>query len=547
MSGVGYRIHDSVGEVVPFNAKYGYPTQASKAWKSLAKLSPRNQGRWRIQANGSGSSARIDIDFPAQGYMNPQNSILYMDVALHSKNTDGALRLQNNAQACITRARWYYGSQPGEELREYGGLVRLITEGALAGNPYSMNQTAILEGIGGLSMVAKTGVVASGVVSDTEAAKVGSSLANARVTCIQAAGVSTGKYAPAGTVPVAASCVTDDRTRRYGLQPMFGLFQQGKLIPLKWMATQFRIELDLAPFLEVVAGEGYDPQEDYYEVSNVQYLIEIQEFDESYDKAIMAGLENEGLPIHFGSWNVYTNAPVAGDRQTVNIPERNRSLKALFHVLKPPVGVCSFFQDDTATPPKYEQKAGVSVPWDSHAMLQSSNGMTPTKYLGMPDPTGWVAEFQWRIGGKYYPGAPVNGGLTLANGGAEAYFEFAKAMNTVGNFNLSTVMTPNRWAPVGSDGLGISTVCDHDGLHTKDPNYALHFHGPTAFAIAANLETSNGAEISGLNGEEQNDIALTITYGPPGSTQCTQARYHTYVYYDNLMILRMNNIVEFIK
>jgi hypothetical protein len=535
-------IHESVPQIVPFNANYKYPTQASKAWKQLAKLVPKNTGKWAVNANGSGGSARIDLEFPAQGYMNAQNSVLFMDVKIHSKNSNAALRIQNNVQSLITRARWYYGSQPGEELREYAGLVRFVTEGAQAGTPYAMNQTAIMEGIGGLTMVTKTGTVASGLVSDTSTAVC--TLGNARLASIQAAGVSTGRYSAGGALPVTASCVTGDNVRRYGFQPMFGLFQQGKLIPLKMMASQLRMELDLAPFQEAISGEGYDPQEDYYEVSNVEFLMEIQEFDESYDIAIMEGLEKQGIPIHFGSWNTYTGNPAAGDRQTLQIPERNRSIKALFTVQKPPVGVCSY---DAGDGTQYQQKAGVSVPWDSNALVQSSYGMDAGKYLLTPDPRGWVSAFQWRIGGKYYPGSPVNGGSSMANGGTEAYFEFAKAMNTVGNFNLSTALTPNRWAPVGSDGMGISTVCDHNGLHTSDPNYALHFHGPTCFVIAANLETSNGAEISGLNGEEQNDISLTINYGPTGSTQCTQARYHTYVYFDNLMILRSNNLVEFIK
>lgn len=55
-----------MGEVVPFHARYQYPTQANRTWKSNIKIPPKNGG----QPFKSGyQSAPIRIEFPAQVFI----------------------------------------------------------------------------------------------------------------------------------------------------------------------------------------------------------------------------------------------------------------------------------------------------------------------------------------------------------------------------------------------------------------------------------------------------------------------------------------------
>lgn len=160
---------------------------------------------------------------------------------------------------------------------------------------------------------------------------------------------------------------------------------------------------------------------------------------------------------------------------------------------------------------------------------------------------GWVASYQWRIGGKYYPSQAVQcGDMSKSNGGVEAYQEYAKALNIVGDYRLSTALNPNRWCRMNGDGTNLSNMADWYGFESIYGKYGATFQsGPSCFVIAGDFETSDGNEVSGLNGEEQNDIALMINYG--GGPQNPSFTYNVFVHYDTLLILKDNNLVELIK
>lgn len=157
--------------------------------------------------------------------------------------------------------------------------------------------------------------------------------------------------------------------------------------------------------------------------------------------------------------------------------------------------------------------------YDSGATVFDSNVTTQST----------LQNFQFRIGGRYFPAAPVqcstDTGSTISNGGAEAYLELAKAINVVGDYRLSAPVNTNRWAlPAGLLG---STPVLHDTDYTTsirdftaggrpnllvitggDPAAATSYStagsvGSQCFCMATALETTNGIEISGLNAEEQ--------------------------------------------
>jgi hypothetical protein len=265
-----YKLHDGVGEVVPWSAKYSYPTQASRAWKTVVKVTPKNGAEFVGRA---GTTIRFEL--PAQSYLNTRNTGLQFDVALKCGTADANARFQNNIQSIIRRARIYYGSLVLEDLRSYNVLMRVLTEGAANSPNLSIDQSSICEGIGG-------------------ATNFGATIDNARLLAIQGS-----KLADARADAKAPSTYTDgDGTvsqRRYHVQLGFGLTQQAKLLPLKWMASQVAIELELADYVECVAQEKpYNPLTDSYTLTNMHMLLELQEFDGAYDETFLEGLRSPG-------------------------------------------------------------------------------------------------------------------------------------------------------------------------------------------------------------------------------------------------------------
>ncbi|KAI8995093.1 hypothetical protein BC832DRAFT_608452 [Gaertneriomyces semiglobifer] len=512
-----YKMHDSVGEVVPWNAKYSYPTQASRSWKSEVKVPPKNGGTFT-----SGSSNLIRFELPAQGYLNTRHSGFIFDVTLNKSLANS--RLQNGAASIIKRARLLYGSLVLEDIREYSQIVRMLSEGATNNVTGMSDQASVIEGVGGLTLVSE----ADDPEDPTNRRQ---RFYNSRVIDIQTGGP-TPDLAAKGIVSSA-------NPRRYQVQFLFGLFQQNKLLPLKWMASQLAIEIELAPYAEACCDEGGldDTANRSYTVHNLNLLLELLEFDGSYDQAFLEGLRGDGVPIKFASWNTHINTPTGADRVTINIPERSRSIKALFNVLVP----------------RPQASTALKMAFDSQAMLTSCHTSD-----NLPDGSGvyigWPTEFQWRIGGKYHPAQAVqcasmtdagndNGWRSArSNGGAEAYFEFAKALNIVSDYRLSTPINSNRWLR----GDGVSLALDWQGANAvtlgSDVGVRWGDDGPSAFVIAASTETSDGSEISGLNGEEQNDISLMITYSHP---QDGKAAWYTFTYYDALLVLRSNDAPSF--
>lgn len=78
--------------VVPFNARYAFPSQANKAIKMTPRIPPKNQGEF-----SPGNVIRLE--FPAQGYVNPGKTTLEFDVQLiytPATNESSAVRFQNN-------------------------------------------------------------------------------------------------------------------------------------------------------------------------------------------------------------------------------------------------------------------------------------------------------------------------------------------------------------------------------------------------------------------------------------------------------------------
>lgn len=546
--------------VVPWNARYSFPAQANKAVKITARIPPKN-GAVFLPGNV------IRTEWPAQGFVNPINTTFEFDVTLYSYGDAtnvpyDVVRFQNNIQSIFNRIRIMYGATPLEDIINYNTVVRALTEWTATNQCGTMDQTAISEGIGGYSPgagVATNAAVTTGFV-------------NTRQSFIQGidrtVSTTTGNPNGVGIVPnttvgsglpaVATNQVAC--TRRYQVNLALGLLTQDKLLPTKFMASQLAIEFTLeqpsqciiafttgAPNAGPLTGAlpGTAPT---YGVTNFNMITEILEFDSSYDAMFIKGLEDGGVPLKFSSWHTFIFSTASSANVNLQIQERSRSVKALFTV---------------------QRRNPSSFGSDSHALLFD------TAVYGAGGTT--MQNYQYRVGGRFFPAQPVqlstNIGTSVCNGGAEAFVELQKALNVVGDYRLSTSVNPLRWAvppastalapTVATGGLStsyseldfvpVSTGYTANGNPTWAPKTVIGNTagvpfvgnmGSNCYTSAIDLETSNGIEISGLNAEEQSDIAFLANWS---AAQASGFSLEVYTYYDAMIILRPNNVLELVQ
>ena len=509
--------------VVPWNARYGYPGQALPAVKTTPRISPKNG------ADFSPGNV-IRLEFPAQGYLNPRNTTLSFDVVMNYTSVgtvaDAFIRFQNNIQTLFQRVRLMYGSTPLEDIIDYNVITRCLTEWtASAGS----DQLSINDGIG----YTHSGPVGSG---STHAVPL-----NTRSGIIQ--GVSfvadAANAVNFGVVPNQAGTTSGGTgslpVRRYTVQLNLGLLNQDKLIPIKFMASQLAIEITLAPAESCLFTfqQGVEPtaaitngySTGTYEVRNVTLVPEILEFDAAYDAIFLKGLKEGGVPIKFQTWHTFNFGLQAQTSVNVQIQERARSVKSIFVVQR-------------SAPDTFRTDAG--------ATFYHTNT------------SGTLQQYQFRIGGRYYPAAPVQCANTTSsstsNGASEAYAELGKALHTLGDYRLSTALNTARWGypttlvlDAALDGVkGIKNI--NSSIVTSQTRTAacangLHFFSQ-AFAMAVSLETTDGAEISGLNAEEQSDIILQAQWS---ATQTAGNALQAFTYFDAMLVIRENNVVELIQ
>ncbi len=252
----------------------------------------------------------------------------------------------------------------------------------------------------------------------------------------------------------------------------------------------------------------------------------------------LKGLREGGVPIKCSSWHTYQFS-LTGANVNLLIQERSRSVKSIFAVQKYPTK--DFARDNGAT--FYDT---------------TTNG------------AGTLQNYQYRIGGRYFPASPVqtsNVGGSWSNGAAEAKLELDKALNVIGDYRLSSNVNQNTWGLQGPysgalndqdyracveyiDGNTGAPVIFNDTSFEDLVNPGFCGGLPSAnFAMAINLETSNGLEVAGLNAEEQSDIALLARWSgnQGGGTGAFNMNMFVFVYFDLMIILRENNVLELVQ
>lgn len=83
-------------------------------------------------------------------------------------------------------------------------------------------------------------------------------------------------------------------------------------------------------------------------------------------------------------------------------------------------------------------------------------------------------------------------------------------------------------------GVTVGTVLASNSVNSFAGNM-----GSGCFAMAIDLETSQGTEISGLNAEEQSDISLLARYS---AKQQNGFIFDVYTYIDSMIVLKENNV-----
>lgn len=523
--------------VVPWNARYDFPSQANKTVKSTPRIPPKN-GSLFTPGN------MIRLEYPASDFVNPINTTLVMDVTLvgwGDPNSSEMTRFQNNIQCIIQRWSELYGSSYIEDIYDYNLLVRMLTEQTATNQFNSMDQTMISEGIGGF---------VPGIDAGNNTGYV-----NVRQNYIQGIigphcgqGTSgSGKPVPGATpnnfFATGAQAPSNALycTVRYQFSPALGMSVQDKLLPTKFMASQFAYQLYLEQPAACIYSKAGDTNPNAtpptYYVTNVNLIPEALSFDSSYDVEFVKGLQKGGVPMKFSSWNTFKFTTQGSSLLQYQIQERSRSVKALFGL-------------QTRSPPDFK--------YDSHATFFDTanfNGATT------------MQQYQYRIGNRFYPASPVQlnlqMGSSVCNGGCEAYVEAQKAFNTLGDYRLSTSVNKLRWAVpgefinstqplLGEYDYDYSVQLISNGVPIyqqvqKAGNNGIIWSGNTGsscFISALDLETSNGIEISGLNAEEQSDIQFLAYWSNPQAIGFT---FTFFSYHDRMIVLKENNVMELIQ
>lgn len=527
---IWYPSVDSV--LVPWNASYEFPSQANRTMKMTPRIPPKTGGG----PYGPGNMFRLE--FPAQGYVNPLNTTLEFDVTLVVPAQAGTFcRFQNNIQSIFQRVRTVYGSMVPEDIRNYNVIVRLLSETTGNSPTHCLDQSSITDGIAGA---------------------VGSAggLENGRQQWIQ--GVD--QTIASGFAGVVPNQVSKDGfyycTRRYQVSLALGLMTQPKLLPTKYMASQFGIEITLANAADCIFHSNYSSATlttgvtllPTYTVSNINLIPEILEFDSSYDLNFYKGLVENGIPIKFSSWHTWPFTTGGGATLNLQIQERSRSVKALFAV---------------------QRRNPSSIFHDSGAMIFCSNN-------GDTNVDNTLQSYQFRIGGRYYPSSPVqcamNTGSSSTNGAVEAYIELQKALSILGDDRLSTPVNCMRWGlmPAGTSfhpSTLTALLTPYSELDfcnsitgysaTGSPIYTVGSKateaesktvsgvtGSECFCVAINLDVNDGVDLAGLNAAEQSDISLMLNYAKPQNTAFV---IEVYSYYDAMILLKENNVLELIE
>ena len=525
-----FLFHPLMTEVVPYNAVYDFPSQATRSSKRTVKITPKNNAASYV----SGSTIRFE--FPASGYLNTNTTYLAFNcrqripasasTALYSNGTATLTSLpgfafQNNISSIFRRVRVLYGSIVLEDIQDYNILQRMFTETLTASGSIN-NATSMYQGIGNNSR-------RGGITADNNFSRYNYHTAVTDLSSTAAAN--------------QTALLVGGQVRRYAIPINTGLFQQRRLIPLKFMSSQFSIEFELAEaidcqieFVSTGAVNGGVPTAAQTEVGLPELVTELLEFDSEFDVAVMAAL-GKGLPIPYQSWHMSSFNLAVGISQQVNIQESARSVRYALAALTDDNFRKLTNDAHVFVGGWYAQQANASALYDTAA-----TNLATQAYSGTLCSMGSLLEsFQWRLGGVYYPSQPVPcwGGQTSISSAVDANY----ADPPVEAYSELMKVFDNQFAKRGGYNSDYLTAVFSGKRNSGTITNLIEIN---SFVMAADFLTDRGDVIGGINAEEQNDMMLMLKF--TGTTDGTNAGtskvLRVAVCYDNLMILgESNNMV----
>lgn len=547
--------HSDVNNIVPWQANYTFPSQATKADKSMVKI-PAKTGGGAYSANQV-----IRFEFPSDQYLNPLNSEISIDVSVTDVipfSIASTLTITQSAGVYqyylkgITDSALVSSLSVANALRGYtlefrgvgiDGLTHVINESGVItsgevlikfqdngpklnapgdyfvyvrsglrlqdGGVHGMFRRLrvtyggmVLEDIDDYNIISRMLIDAG--VSRSYLHGAGAILEGTHATFLE----DQKAYSGSSTSLVISGAIqgTDGllSTRRYCFRPFSGLLQCKKLIPLKWMASALTVELTVANTLDYMFCPlaGSSPT---VTISNPVFMAELLNFDSAYDAGLYYGMKTMGVPLKFASWRRH-EFNLTGTSNTVQIHERARSIKMALAAIHSSTKNIRYDTGRAFQGGNQNFKIISDVP-----VISGSDGDHVTNATA-----GKVEEYQWRVGGRYYPSQPVD----CRYGGAEAYVELLKGMDALGDYTFAANIDPRDW-------------------HV---DYAAA--GGNKFTMVGKFENSDISPdtISGINGEEQSDIMLQVNAESMGSDK----KLHVFIAYDALLIVKPENAVELI-
>lgn len=427
------------------------------------------------------------------------------------------------AHNLINRLRVMYGSLVLEDLQNYSTLARTLLQSGAADGYYGQ-QGSMLDGTSGghhrynTSNWRTASYIGQGNVDDS-ISQLSQSIEKCHdsVAMINRLGTNmhpaywktaVAPFQPASQVN--AQLKTIEQPQNTNLNLFADTLCNQKLIPLKWMASQLAFEIEW----NSAARAFQSPVSIDYSIINVNYICEMLEFDSTYDSAFYMGLQSTGVPIKYSSWH-YHQFNWTGSSMVAQIQERARSVKSVLAVTRRPQA--SFYVDNDrfyhAIGEKYLPQT--STPANDYATQRNLR----LSYAGAAS----ISQFQFRVGGRYYPAQPVN----CSGGAAEAMSELMKVMNYLADYTRAVSIDNYAWS-------------------------SYFWGGGDKFVVAGLFENSDAfpGQISGMNAEEQSDIQLSIQTEAgrmyPDEPVDVTKQLCVFVNYDSIMVVRDKNLVDLV-
>jgi hypothetical protein len=432
----------------------------------------------------AGDTLRIEI--PSTGWLDPQTLVFSGQVRIlnftaQSQKLDTptapdyrglkACLKNHGVQGLFNRVKLIFGSTVVEDIQEAHNLINLVFN-STSDNSYRRNVHFNSEGVRELH-------------DDTVYS---SADPNMRVHDLtQELSAMTG-YGPTTYPPAGVTEYFNGPYRDFTWTlNLCGLLAAEKYIPLRYMGSLI-VELYLAPNPEVIYslarkwtdGSGVEHiihhDKTSYELVNVNAEAEMCTFDESFEKAAMATIQNEGLKINFQTWNHHARNIRGVASTDLQISERAGSVRGILFAFR-------------------------------------NIGDENARYLEPQFHAHRLEEYQVRIGQEMFPSQPIQ----LRSHGTLAHLELRRFWGQVNTITSTGV--------IHSQGYYYYDPRDTAVTKAKLPSAISHHMAmPHQFIGAMSFLRSPG-QLSGYNSIASNaDIEIKLKF-ISGSTDLEQSQY----------------------